>query len=168
MATVLITAVVVALLVILDQAIKLWATAVLAPVGAMPLIPGVVELRYYLNDGAAFSSFSGQQLFLIVFTSVAMVAIAAIAAYLLIKRPARKLEYWAWVLVLAGGIGNWIDRVFNHQVVDYINFLFIRFAIFNLADVLVCTGIGLLVLNLILEELAAKKKASGEKTDGTI
>ena len=92
----------------------------------------------------------------------------AIAAYLLIKRPARKLEYWAWVLVLAGGIGNWIDRVFNHQVVDYINFLFIRFAIFNLADVLVCTGIGLLVLNLILEELAAKKKASGEKTDGTI
>lgn len=165
MATVLITAAVVALLVILDQAIKLWATAVLAPVGAMPLIPGVVELRYYLNDGAAFSSFSGQQLFLIVFTSVAMVAIAA---YLLIKRPARKLEYWAWVLVLAGGIGNWIDRVFNNQVVDYINFLFIRFAIFNLADVLVCTGIGLLVLNLILEELAAKKKASGEKTDGTI
>ena len=165
MATVLITAAVVALLVILDQAIKLWATAVLAPVGAMPLIPGVVELRYYLNDGAAFSSFSGQQLFLIVFTSVAMVAIAA---YLLIKRPARKLEYWAWVLVLAGVIGNWIDRVFNHQVVDYINFLFIRFAIFNLADVLVCTGIGLLVLNLILEELAAKKKASGEKTDGTI
>ncbi len=165
MATVLITAVVVALLVILDQVIKLWATAVLAPVGAMPLIPGVVELRYYLNDGAAFSSFSGQQFFLIAFTSVAMVAIAA---YLLIKRPARKLEYWAWVLVLAGGIGNWIDRVFNHQVVDYINFLFIRFAIFNLADVLVCTGIGLLILNLILEELAAKKKASGEKTDGTI
>ena len=165
MATVLITAAVVALLVILDQVIKLWATAVLAPVGAMPLIPGVVELRYYLNDGAAFSSFSGQQFFLIAFTSVAMVAIAA---YLLIKRPARKLEYWAWVLVLAGGIGNWIDRVFNYQVVDYINFLFIRFAIFNLADVLVCTGIGLLILNLILEELAAKKKASGEKTDGTI
>ncbi len=165
MTTVLITAAVVALLVILDQAVKLWATAVLAPVGAMPLIPGVMELRYYLNDGAAFSSFSGQQIFLIAFTSVAMLAIAA---YLLIKRPARKLEYWAWVLVLAGGIGNWIDRVFNHQVVDYINFLFIRFAIFNLADVLVCTGIGLLVLNLILEELAAKKKASGEKTDGTI
>ena len=150
---------------ILDQIIKLWATAVLAPAGTMPLIPGVVELRYYLNDGAAFSSFSGQQLFLIVFTSLAMLAIVA---YLLIKRPARKLECWAWALVLAGGLGNWIDRVFNHQVVDYINLLFVRFAIFNLADVLVCTGIGLLILNLILEELAAKKKASGEKTDGTI
>lgn len=165
MATVLITAVAVVLLVILDQIIKLWATAVLAPAGTMPLIPGVVELRYYLNDGAAFSSFSGQQLFLIVFTSLAMLAIVA---YLLIKRPARKLECWAWALVLAGGLGNWIDRVFNHQVVDYINLLFVRFAIFNLADVLVCTGIGLLILNLILEELAAKKKASGEKTDGTI
>lgn len=165
MATVLITALVVALLVVLDQLIKLWATAVLAPVGALSLIPGIVELRYYLNDGAAFSSFSGKQLFLILFTSVAMVAIAA---YLVIKRPARKLEYWAWVLVLAGGLGNWIDRVFNHQVVDYINVLFVRFAIFNLADILVCTGIGLLILNLILEELAARKKRSGEKTDGAV
>ena len=165
MVTALITAGVVALLVFLDQMIKTWASAVLAPVGSLPLIPGVIELRYYLNDGAAFSSFSGQQLFLILFTSVAMLAIVA---YLLFKRPARKLEYWAWVLVLAGGLGNWIDRVFYHQVVDYFNFLFINFAIFNLADVLVCTGIGLLILNLILEEVAARRNKTGEKTDGAI
>lgn len=165
MATALITAGVVALLVFLDQIIKYWASAVLAPVGSLPLIPGFMELRYYLNDGAAFSSFSGQQLFLILLTSVAMLAIIV---YLVVKRPERKLEYWAWVLVLAGGIGNWIDRVFYHQVVDYFNFLFINFAIFNLADVLVCTGIGLLILNLILEEISDKRKKAGEKTDGSI
>ena len=55
----------------IDQAIKLWATNVLQPVGAMPLIPHVVELRFMLNQGMAFSLLSGKQLFLIVATSAA-------------------------------------------------------------------------------------------------
>ena len=49
----------------IDQVIKLWATNVLQPVGAMPLIPHVVELRFVLNPGMAFSLLSGKQLFLI-------------------------------------------------------------------------------------------------------
>ncbi len=160
----LVTIAVTAALVAVDQLIKFWATANLAPVGSMPLIPGVVELRYYLNDGAAFSSFSGRQTFLILFTGAALLVVAW---YLLFKRPAAKLEYAAWLLVLAGGIGNLIDRVMNQQVVDYINLLFIRFAIFNFADILVCTGIGLLVLNLILEEVSARRQKNKEQ-DGEI
>ena len=50
----------------IDQAIKLWATNVLQPIGAMPLIPHVVELRFVLNPGMAFSLLSGKHLFLIV------------------------------------------------------------------------------------------------------
>ena len=173
MATVLITAAVVALLVILDQVIKLWATAVLAPVGAMPLIPGVVELRYYLNDGAAFSILQGKQTFLILFTGAALLVVAW---YLLFKRPAKKLEYIGWLFVLGGGIGNLVDRVMNGEVVDYINLLFMNFAVFNFADILVCTGIGLLLLSLLLEELSARKQrkqASAEASpleqdDGTL
>ena len=53
----------------IDQAIKLWATNVLQPIGAMPLIPHVVELRFVLNQGMAFSLLSGKQLFLIIATS---------------------------------------------------------------------------------------------------
>ena len=68
MISALITIVAAALLVVIDQSIKLWATVNLAPVGSMPLIPGVVELRYYLNDGAAFSILQGKQTFLILFT----------------------------------------------------------------------------------------------------
>ena len=49
-----------------DQAIKAWAVSVLQPVGAMPLIPHVVELRFVLNQGMAFSLLSGKQLFLII------------------------------------------------------------------------------------------------------
>ena len=50
-----------AALVVVDQLIKAWATAVLAPVGTMPLLPGIIQLRYVLNDGAAFSMLAGKQ-----------------------------------------------------------------------------------------------------------
>ena len=50
-----------AVLVVADQLIKAWATAVLAPVGTMPLLPGIIQLRYVLNDGAAFSMLAGKQ-----------------------------------------------------------------------------------------------------------
>ena len=106
----------------IDQAIKLWATNVLQPVGAMPLIPHVVELRFVLNPGMAFSLLSGKQ-------------------------------QAALLLILAGGIGNLIDRVLNGVVVDYINLLFMQFAVFNFADICVCVGVGLWVLEIFLEEL---------------
>lgn len=173
MISALITLAAAALLVVIDQGIKLWATVNLAPVGSMPLIPGVVELRYYLNDGAAFSILGGKQFFLILFTGVALLAVAW---YLLFKKPAKKLEYIGWLLVLSGGVGNLIDRVLNGEVVDYFNFLFMDFAVFNFADVLITTGIGLLLLSLLLEELSARKRrqqataegSSLEQDDGTI
>ena len=118
----------------IDQVIKLWATNVLQPVGAMPLIPHVVELRFVLNPGMAFSLLSGKQLFLIIATSIA--------------------------LILAGGVGNLIDRVLNGEVVDYINLLFMQFAVFNFADICVCVGVGLWVLVIFLEELHAENGQS--------
>lgn len=147
-----------AVLVGADQLIKLWATANLAPVGAMPLIPGVVELRYVLNEGAAFSMLSGKQGFLIAFTGIAL---AALLVYMLYKRPARALEYCSMVLIFAGGVGNLIDRVLHQKVVDYINLLFMDFAVFNFADILVCVGFGLLILDMILDEVKKDKKSEG-------
>ena len=57
------------------------------------------------------------------------------------------------LLMLGGGIGNLIDRVLNGEVVDYINVLFMRFAVFNFADICVCVGVALWVLVIFLEEL---------------
>lgn len=147
-----------AALVVVDQLIKAWATAVLAPVGTMPLLPGIIQLRYVLNDGAAFSMLAGKQGFLIAFTGAAL---AAVAVYLVIRRP-KGLDRAAWLLILAGGIGNLIDRVANHMVVDYLDVQFMTFAVFNFADVCVCTGVGLLVLSLILEEVHARGRAEHE------
>ena len=138
-----------AVLVGVDQLIKRWATAVLLPKTAMTLIPGVLELRYFLNDGMAFSMLAGKQKLLIAATSLMLLGVL----WMLFARKLTPLERVAWTLVLGGGIGNLIDRVLNGEVVDYINVLFMRFAVFNFADICVCVGVALWVLVIFLEEL---------------
>ena len=153
MAFVIFNLVCVAVLVGADQLIKLWAVQVLEPVGAMPLIPHVVELRFVLNPGMAFSLLSGKQLFLIAATGAALLLVAY---WLFFRSRGKKLQQAALILVLGGGIGNLIDRVLNGEVVDYINLLFMRFAVFNFADICVCVGVALWVLVIFLDELHAE------------
>ena len=145
----------VAALVGADQAIKFWAVQVLEPVGSMPLIPHVVELRFVLNQGMAFSLLSGKQLFLILATSAALL----VAYWLFFRSRSKYLQQAALILVLGGGIGNLIDRVLNGEVVDYINVLFMRFAVFNFADICVCVGVALWVLVIFLEEVQEQKES---------
>lgn len=144
----------VAVLVGIDQAIKLWAVQVLEPMGSMPLLPHIVELRFVLNQGMAFSLLSGKQFFLILATSAALLLVAY---WLLFRSREKRLQQAALILVLGGGIGNLIDRVLNGEVVDYINLLFMRFAVFNFADICVCVGVALWVLVIFLEETNAEQ-----------
>ena len=157
MAFVLFNLAAVAALVGIDQLIKLWASNVLQPVGAMPLIPHVVELRFVLNQGMAFSLLSGKQWLLSVATSAALLLVAY---WLFFRSRNNRLQQAALILVLGGGIGNLIDRVLNGEVVDYINLLFMQFAVFNFADICVCVGVGLWVLVIFLEELHAENGQS--------
>lgn len=154
-------------LVAIDQITKYLATQFLLPVGNAPFIPYVVELQYVLNDGAAFSLFSGNRFLLIGVTSVALLVLAG---YLIIKKPENKFEYCAWVLVLAGGIGNLIDRVINGVVVDFFSFLFVDFAVFNVADIYVTCGVALLIITITYGEYALykAKKNQLQTTDNTI
>ena len=154
MSFIIIDLVCVAALVGAAQAIKLWALEVLAPAGVMPLIPHVIELRFVLNQGMAFSLLSGKQLFLIIATSLALLLVA----YMLIFRSSgKRLQRVAFVLVLAGGLSNLIERILSGEVVDYFNVLFMNFAVFNFADICVFVGVGLWVLEILLEELHAPK-----------
>ena len=136
-----------ALLVAADQGIKAWATAQLMPVGVMVVLPGIVELRYILNDGMAFSMLAGKQEILIGVTSLMLIGVLV----WLLRGKMPPLERVAWTLVLGGGIGNLIDRVLKGVVVDYINVLFMNFAVFNFADICVCCGVGLLILSILLD-----------------
>ena len=141
-----------ALLVAADQGIKAWATAQLMPVGVMAVLPGIVELRYILNDGMAFSMLAGKQGILIGVTSLMLIGVLV----WLLRGQMPPLERVAWTLVLGGGIGNLIDRVMNGVVVDYINVLFMNFAVFNFADICVCCGVGLLILSILLDDRHGK------------
>ena len=91
-----------------------------------------------------------KQMFLIIATSIALILVAY---GLFFRSRGRYLQQAALLLILAGGIGNLIDRVLNGVVVDYINLLFMQFAVFNFADICVCVGVGLWVLEIFLEEL---------------
>ncbi len=146
-------------LVAIDQLIKMWAVAELAPVGSMPLIPHLVELRFALNTGMAFSMLSGKQTFLVGFTALMMLGISYL---LFFKSKGKTLQQVAFVLIIAGGVGNMIDRATTGEVVDYINVLFMDFAIFNFADICVCVGAGLFIIHTLFfdqEEPADKLNA---------
>ena len=150
-----------AVLVGVDQLIKRWATVVLLPKPAMTLLPGVLELRYFLNDGMAFSMLAGKQKLLIAVTSLMLLGVL----WMLIARKLTPLERVAWTLVLGGGIGNLFDRIATGVVVDYINVLFMNFAIFNFADICVCVGVGLLMVWVLFDSYFKEKAEKSVKTE---
>ena len=157
-----------AVLVVADQLIKQWATAVLKPMGAITVMPGILELRYYLNDGMAFSMLAGKQTLLIGMTSIMLVCVLLVLLF-------RKMGPWeriSWTLILGGGIGNLIDRFFNGVVVDYINVLFVNFAVFNFADICVTAGVILLMAWVLYDSFRNEKREKEAKqqdgaADGT-
>lgn len=131
------------IIVILDQISKRFAVTYLEPIGTFPLIKGILHLTYVKNDGAAFSIFSNKQLFLIIATSVVICLILG----LLFKSVQNGSSPWlslALAMIGGGAIGNLIDRMRLNYVIDYFEFPFINFAIFNVADVFIVMGTALL------------------------
>ncbi len=120
----------------------------------------VLNIYYCLNDGAAFSKLKGQRWVLIVFTS----AVILFLLYMMIFRKVKRPVYVAAVgLILSGGVGNLIDRIFNDGlVVDFIDFRLINFPIFNVADICAVCGAGLLMFAVVRDEIRAKKKKKAE------
>jgi len=129
-----------------DRATKRLVAA-LAPAGG-PLVPGLVNLRPVENRGMAFSLLSGQSLLLAVFTAA---VIAGLAAWLLARPDAPGLMRAGLWLVAGGGLGNLYDRLTAGGVADFIELAFVRFAVFNVADICVCVGAALAVLGSLGE-----------------
>ena len=128
----------------------------------------VLNIFYCLNNGAAFSQLQGRKWFLIVITSV---VIAGLLFLLLFKKVKRPIYVAAFGLMLSGGVGNLIDRIFNDGlVVDFIDFRLINFPIFNVADICAVCGAGLLLLASIIDEIRKRKnkqpEPAAEENDG--
>lgn len=162
-------AIVAILILIADQGLKYWVTVNIAlDTGHVTLIPGVLELTNIHNNGAAFSMLEhAPHWIFIIFTLV----FAAIAVFCLRHNVVHgKVGRWSVVLVLAGAIGNCIDRILSGYVVDMFNFLFARFAVFNLADVFIVVAGITLCLHVIFyrgddgADTAAPKTARRQRT----
>ena len=134
--------IIIILLTAADQLIKYWAIQELKPVGTMPFLhigdKKILDLTYLENNGAVFSSFAGMRWLLVGTTVVLM----AFCAYWLVRHGKKsKLMTASLTLILGGGLGNMIDRVWHGYVVDMLDIspLF-DYPIFNLADCFVVVG----------------------------
>jgi signal peptidase II len=125
------------LLIILDQTVKQLVLTHIPLYGSVPFIPYIMDLTYVQNTGAAFSMFSDQTWIL---TLCSLLLSIALAAAVWKKFFAHPLGRTALTLVLAGAIGNLIDRAFRGFVVDMFRTLFMDFAVFNVADICVVVG----------------------------
>jgi signal peptidase II len=107
------------------------------------------------NTGAAFSILQGHTLFLILFTAIAM----SVCVYAIITDFFKStLINWALLLCVGGGLGNIIDRIRLNYVIDFIECTFFDFPVFNIADIAVTVGAGLICIYIIKEIFTIKNK----------
>jgi len=131
------------ILIFLDQYTKALAVRYLRNRDNIIIIPGVLELTYLENTGAAFSMMESVSIFQKIM-SVVTPLIIAFAAFILIRMPKirRYLPlYTVIVFIISGACGNYIDRILNQKVIDFIYFSIINFPVFNVADIYVSLGV---------------------------
>lgn len=129
-----IAVVVIALLLGLDQWTKHLAVTHLKDQPNIVLIKGVLELEYLENRGAAFGLLQNQQWLFVILTVIFLCA--ALFVFWKLPKIRRFMPiYWVFVVLSAGAIGNFIDRITHKYVVDFVSFRLINFPIFNVADI---------------------------------
>ena len=145
------------LMVAADKLLKYWAVTALqaAPGHTIPLIENVFHLTYVENRGAAFSVLQNQ-IWLFVLLTIAILCAIVIAVRRGLVRSA--LGSWSLYIVAGGAVGNMLDRIFRHFVVDLFDFRLIHFPVFNVADVFVCVGGVLFAYYLLFQHDKAVKK----------
>ncbi len=120
----------------------------------------IFDLTYTLNDGAGWSIFSGKRIFLILTTSVFLLGVII---FLIKNAKSSKFLTLSMLLIISGGVGNLIDRIFrNGKVVDYIDTKFMNFPIFNFADICVVIGAILFLIYILFIEKSHDKKIAVE------
>ncbi len=149
--------------VVLDRLSKMWAVGSLShmPGQHMDVLPGVFEFRYVQNEGMAFSLLEGKTWLFIVIT---VLIVACLLGYLVKYRAVESV--WTRIAIasiIGGALGNLIDRLLYGYVIDFINPTFMRFAVFNVADIFVTCGAILFIFALlILPQFYRKKERAHE------
>ena len=150
-------------LVFLDQLSKWLAVIYLEGNAPFYFIPGFLRFSYVENRGAAFGMLADNRWVFLILSSLTIICLIV---FMFVSKPKCRLERVGLALILAGGIGNMIDRVFLGYVIDFIDFYSIWNYVFNIADSCVCIGVALLILYVIklsIDEYKASKKAAADE-----
>lgn len=149
-----------AVLVGIDQLIKLWMDTNLKSVHTMSFLrigeTEIINLAYFENTGAAFGIFTDKTLLLSIITGIFLAFAVLVLLSGKIKKP---VILWSVSLIIAGGLGNLIDRIFRGYVIDYLQVELFDFAIFNFADCCVVIGAIMLLICVIFFDKPKKEKA---------
>lgn len=132
-------------LAVIDQVIKYFVSTYLQPIGSVSVIDNLFKLTYVENKGVAFGMFSDMRWLFVALTAVLLFLIIF---YMFKKRPTGKLFYIASALIIGGGIGNLIDRIFYGYVIDYLSLSFFP-PVCNFADYCITIGTVLLIIFLL-------------------
>ncbi len=154
-------------LVALDQFTKYLVNAKI-PVGeSIEVIPQFFHLAHVRNEGAAMGILQGQRWIFMVFTTIVIIA----AVFVMLSGKIK--NHWGIVavsLVLSGGIGNMIDRLFLGEVIDFFSFIFwgYEFYVFNVADIFVCCGVAILAVYILFSKDFDSPDIAEDHSDETV
>lgn len=143
-----------AVLIGLDQLVKAWTVANIELDTVEPFIKGFISLAYLRNYGAAWSILQNQQWF---FTIITIAAVTGLIWYYVKQIKGNLWTLFSLVLMIAGALGNFIDRIRLGYVVDMFHLDFISFPVFNVADMCLSVGVGILFICIMKEESNGSK-----------
>ncbi|BBA92693.1 signal peptidase II [Streptococcus ruminantium] len=144
----------IAVLIGLDQLVKGWTVANIELDTVRDFVPGFMSLAYLRNYGAAYSILQNQQWF---FTIVTIIVMVGLVWYFIKQINGSFWILFSLSLIMAGGLGNFIDRVRLGYVVDMFHLDFVNFPVFNVADVCLTVGVGILFICILKEEKNGSK-----------
>jgi signal peptidase II len=150
---------------VIDQITKVFVRASLVSGRPVLLVPHLLNLTYVHNEGAAFGLFPGRQP---VFIATSCFVLFVIAAYWRRAHPCEWPVVIGLAMVCAGALGNLIDRVVLGQVTDFLEFAFVQFPVFNVADMAIIGGVAVLALWILFpsDETPAPEGPSSDDDDG--
>ena len=147
-------------IILADQLVKGIVVKNLSGFDSVTAIPHILNFIYVENTGAAFSILSEKTA---VLSIISVLFCIAVIAYWLIKKPQSEMLKLSLSLLLAGAVGNAIDRIARGFVVDFIELSFIRFPVFNIADISITFGTVLLMIYLLFFDKDGRK--NGENSN---
>ena len=149
---------------IIDQATKLYVDVHFRLHESVPVIQGFFNLTYVRNKGAAFGILSDSAIRIPFFITISFVAMIAILWYYRRLRTDQRLAAWALSLVFAGASGNLVDRIRLGEVIDFLDFFWnsYHWPAFNVADSAISIVVGMLILDMWREE---RRKNSPQKAE---